>query len=126
MSDDLDKLIFDLGAAPGKAFKGTDAIMKKGAHVTAEAIRAKVQESESLGQAAHSVSYDSMATIGKLRYEIGFDKYRRAGALGNIFEFGVMSPQGKRGGGYKVMRGALEAELPVIEKHMGDLLGKIL
>lgn len=126
MSNDLDKLAFDLGKVAGTILKDTDAVLKKGAHQITEDIRGQVSKSESLGKAAQAVSYDSKAGVGTLRYEIGFDKYRKAGALGNIFEFGVTSPQGKRGGGYKVMRGALDAELPALEKHLGDLLGKIL
>lgn len=126
MTGDLDKLILDLGKASTEVAKNADPVFKKGALVVTESIRSDVKASESLGQAAHSVSFDSNASIGAFRYEIGFDKTRRAGALGNIFEFGVMSPQGRKGGGKKVMMEALEAEMPVIEKHLGDLLGKIL
>ncbi|WP_333810796.1 hypothetical protein [Timonella senegalensis] len=123
---DLERLVADLGKAPRDAFKQADATLKKAAHQIAEDIRDQVKGSETLGQSARSVSYDSKASIGTLRYEVGFDKMRKGGALGNIWEFGVMSRAGAFGGGKGDMLGALEREMPAVEKHLGDALGGLL
>lgn len=123
---DLERLVADLGKAPAEAFKRADASLKKAAHVVAEDIRKQVQGSSSLGQSARSVSYDSKASVGTLRYEVGFDKMRRGGALGNIWEFGVMSRAGAFGGGKGDMVGAVNREMPALEKHLGDALGGLL
>lgn len=126
MTDDLSRLVADLGKAPKEAYRKADAILKKGAHLIAEDIREQVNGSESLGQSAGSVSYDSKASVGTLRYEIGFDKMRSAGALGNIWEYGVLSRAGAFGGGKGDMLGAIEREMPATTKHLSDAMGDLL
>jgi hypothetical protein len=123
---DLVRLVADLEKAPKEMYLKTGATMKKAAHLVAEDIRDQVKGSATLGQSAGAVSYDSKATVGTLRYEIGFDKMRRAGALGNVWEFGVMSRQGAFGGGKGDMMGALEREMPSVEKHITEAMGDLL
>lgn len=130
MSDDLTRLIADLGKAPRELFEKTDATLKKAAHNVADDMRKQVKASEHFGAKratlASAISYDSKASVGTLRYEIGPDKMRKGGALGNIWEFGVMSRAGAFGGGKGDMVGALERELPSVDKHIQDAMGGLL
>ena len=69
---------------------------------------------------AGAISYDSAYRLGQVGYEIGPDKGRRGGALGNIYYFGT-----SRGGGSGDIDKPLNSEAPRLEKALGDLLGEI-
>lgn len=70
---------------------------------------------------ASAVSYDTKETAVGASAEIGPDKGRRQGALGNLLEFGSVNNAPHPGG-----MPALAAEGPRFEKAMGDLAEKAL
>lgn len=88
------ELAADLGRLPGKALPEVDKVTKKGADNIKRALAAQASGSEHFHGMAGSFSYDSMYGLGSVGYEIGPDKSRRGGALGNLFFFG-----GANGGG---------------------------
>lgn len=87
---DISKLAADLGDA-------ADAIpnVKKAATVTSlkvkNAWRDKLRGSSTLPALPFAVSYDVKADAGSVEAEIGFDKSKNQGALGNISEFGSVN-----------------------------------
>jgi hypothetical protein len=126
MSDDLTRLIADLDKAPKQALKNTQQILETAAHKIKEDASQQVAASPSLKGARSSIDYDSRATVGTLRVEVGFNKGRPGGPLGNIIEFGLFSPQGAFGGGKGELLGALEREIPAIDKQVGDMMGDLI
>lgn len=82
------KLAADLGKASKKVYDEADRIAEK----TALLIKNSMQrEARSNGRTQHfagSISYDRAAKLGAIGYEIGPDKDRTQGALGNLLYFG--------------------------------------
>lgn len=68
-----------------------------------------------------AVSYDLDESGGVLGAEIGPDKDRRQGALGNLLEFGSVNNAPHPGG-----RPALDAEAPRFEQAAGDAAEKLV
>ena len=126
MNAGMNRLVADLGKAPKEVFSGAQTILEAAAFKIKDELRSEVQASPSLRAAARSVSYDSKASLRGLRVEVGFDKMISGGPLGNIFEFGVKSPQGAMGGGKGALQAAVGRELPAVDKHFNDLLGRVL
>lgn len=113
--DDLNRFGVELGKIASKALPDVDAVLKKGANNIKEDLKAGVRGSHFRGLAG-SLSYDSMYSPGVARYEIGPDKYRRGGALGNIYYFG-----GSRGGGHGDLEGPLMREAPEVYNQLGKV-----
>ncbi|MDP9145659.1 MAG: hypothetical protein M3N43_13385 [Actinomycetota bacterium] len=70
---------------------------------------------------ARAITYDTKETAGQVSAEIGPDKGRRQGALGNIIEFGTSKNAPIPGG-----MPALAAEGPRFEKALADVAEKAL
>ncbi len=98
----LTELVADLGRISGKAGSEVDAILKKGAQVLKEEYGAQASRSTHFRGMSGSFSYDSTTRLGEYSYEVGPDKDRKGGALGNIAFFG-----GANGGG-----GTLDLDKP--------------
>ena len=87
---DLSKLAADLQNA-------ADAVpnVKKATEVTArkvkDAWRDKLKGSSTLPALPYAVTYDTKTTRGAVEGEVGFDKSRPQGPLGNISEFGSVN-----------------------------------
>lgn len=109
----------DLGKIASKAFPDTDAVLKKGAQNIKDDLVADARGSKHFKGMAGSISYDSMYGIGHAKYEIGPDKSRRGGALGNIYYFGT-----SRGGGTGDLEGPLAREAPNIERELNKLVDR--
>lgn len=90
---ELNRLAADLGEAPKKS----GPLLRKALEVTARNVkdswRSKLKGSQSLPGLPAAVSYDVNAHkvfgVGILEAEIGFDKSKPQGPLGNISEFGT-------------------------------------
>ncbi|GAA1337147.1 hypothetical protein [Arthrobacter roseus] len=120
-SSGLRVLSQNLGKVAGSAVKDVDAVLKKGAQNIKEELAADVRGSTHfVGKKGpgleSSMSYDSDYRIGQPAYEIGPDKSRRGGALGNIYYFGT-----SRGGGSGDLEKPLRTEGPRLEKSLADL-----
>ena len=86
---DADRLANDLAAAPLKAVPLVAAVVKKAAQNVKDHM---VNEARSNGTYKHfhrSISYDVRLGFGGIEAEIGPDKDRTQGALGNVLYFGT-------------------------------------
>lgn len=118
-ADELRKFSQDLGNIVSKALPETDAVLKKGANNIKNDLVAGARSSRSFRGMAGSIGYDSMYGLGRARYEIGPDKSRRGGALGNIYYFGT-----SRGGGTGDLEGPLDRETPNLERELNKVVDK--
>lgn len=84
----------ELGRIPGRVVPDVDKVMKKAAQNLKDDYNEQAAASTHFKGMAGSVTYDRASGIGQVGYEVGPDKGRRGGALGNIFFFG-----GSNGGG---------------------------
>lgn len=118
-ADDLRAFAQDLGRVAGKAVPDTDKVLKKGAQNIKEDLVSGARASRHFKGMAGSISYDPVGGVGSLGYEIGPDKARRGGALGNIAYFGT-----SRGGGTLDLEGPLERERPNLERELDGLMNR--
>lgn len=90
-TSDLARLSVDLGKVPGKAMAAVEAVSAKAALNVKN--RMAMDAETFVGTHApyfhRAISYDRKLSIGSVEYEIGPDKQRRQGPLGNIFYFGT-------------------------------------
>ena len=124
---ELRRFISDVAAATRGALPKVDAVVKRGAHNVKEDLSEQAAESTHFSSKRGrgletAMSYDSNYRPGVVQYEVGPDKARRGGALGNIFFFGGANG----GGGTGDLDGALKREEPRMVKALGDLLGGLL
>lgn len=108
-----------LGKIAGSDLPEVDAVLKKGAQNIKEEMARDVRGSSHFKGMAGSISYDSDYRIGQPAYEIGPDKSRPGGSLGNIYYFGT-----SRGGGTGDLEKPLRSEVPRVESALADLAGK--
>lgn len=82
-------LASDFGHAASATLAKVDAVVEKGALNIKNVL---VSDAESSGHYKHfsrAITYDRAYRPGEVRYEIGPDKFRQQGALGNILYFGT-------------------------------------
>lgn len=117
----LNELIRDMTAAPGRAQRQVDGVVRKGAvNVKNDAQRlASGLRHAPLYPA--SIGFDAEWKSGAYEAEIGPDKDRPQGALGNLLEYGSANnaPLAHLGP-------ALDIEGPKFEKAMSDLADGLL
>lgn len=118
-ADELRSFARDLDKIASKALSDTDAVLKKGAQNIKDDLVADARGSKHFKGMSGSISYDSMYGIGHAKYEIGPDKSRRGGALGNIYYFGT-----SRGGGTGDLEGPLARETPNLERELNKLVDR--
>lgn len=127
MSDgaaELRKLAHDMGKIAGSAVQDVDAVIKKGVQNIKDEMRADVQTSKHFSSKKksgleQSITYESHYLPGRVRYDVGPDKAKRGGALGNIYYFGT-----SRGGGSGDIDKPLRNEGPRTESNLAKLLEK--
>lgn len=121
MSDDLHRLAVDLASAATEAQAGVRAVVQKGAlNVKTDAQRFAA----GLAHAPHyprSITFDTKVTAAGVEAEIGPDKSRTQGALGNILEYGT-----SKNAPVAHLGPALDREGPRFEKAMADLVDGLL
>jgi len=90
---ELDALSHDLGDAPQTVGPFLRAAVMKTAGNIKKAAAESVSDSELWKAAAGSIGYDVVASSGEavstLTVDVGYDKDKGAGALGNLREFGA-------------------------------------
>jgi hypothetical protein len=117
----LDELISDLDRAAKAVPVGVRTVVQKGALNIKKDWQQRWTGLSSAPSLAAAVSYDTKEVPFGASAEIGPDKARRQGALGNLLEFGSVNNAPHPGG-----LPALEAEAPRFEKALGDLVEKLL
>lgn len=117
-SSQLREVSQSLGRIAGDLVGGVDEVVKRGAQNVKDELVSDAQGSTHFKGMAGSISYDSDYRVGQVAYEIGPDKSRRGGGLGNIAYFGT-----SRGGGTLDLEKPLGSEGPRLERALADLLG---
>ena len=110
------RLAGNLGKIAGAAVKDVDLVVKKGAQNVKEEMQSDARGSVHFKGMAGAISYDSAYRVGAPRYEVGPDKDRKGGALGNIYYFGT-----SRGGGSGDIEKPIRSEAPRLESALLDL-----
>lgn len=119
---ELRKLAVAIEATSTKAPKKARAVVKRGAENVKKQMRSEAAASSWFGQIAPTITYDMLGggDLGGtvIEAEIGPNTHFKAARIENIAYFGS-----SRAGGGTVPdpRGAGEAELPNLEKYLGDL-----
>lgn len=118
---DVDRLAADLGRVPEDAPAEAGRVVSRGALNIKRDAQGRVQGLKHAPAYPRSISYDTEVTATGAEAEVGPDKHRRQGALGNLIEFGsVNNPPNPH------MIPAADAELPRFEKAMTDLGARML
>jgi len=119
LDSELKRLTVDLGKVSGRAVPEVRKVVKRGAQ-NIKQDWAKGWQGHRHAPALHrAVSYD--IERGGLGAEIGPDKGRGSGALGNIYEFGTPRNAPMPAGGP-----ALTKETPKFEQALADCLRQLL
>lgn len=120
-SPELRKLTVDLDAAADVAPAEVRKVVAKGALNIKTGARRRVSGHAHLPRYPHSITYDSTATPTGGHADIGPDKSKPQGPLGNIIEFG-----GLREAPIPHMGPEAEQELPRFERAIADLGERLL
>lgn len=92
MADDFSELM-QLAADLENAPANLPSFLRKAVQRTAFDVKKDAQESvrqrKGFGHAASAISYDTEESRGGASAEIGYDKSKTAGSLGNLIEFGA-------------------------------------
>lgn len=118
---EVDRFVAELDKAIYNCPAETEKVVAKGA------LNIKTGARRRIGRPAHAPAYASSITYDIKRWgmgaiaEIGPDKGRRQGALGNLLEYGSVN-----NAPIPHIRPAADEELPRFEKAMDDLGAKLL
>lgn len=111
----------DLERAAGDVAPQIGAVIKRGALNIKTQMVSEMRSSRHFKGTAASVSFDTRETRDGIEAEIGPDK-DRGGALANVAYFGT-----SRGGGtVPDPLGALEREVPNLDRYIDDILSRLL
>lgn len=118
---DLDRLVTDLDKAVSRVPDEAEKVVARGALQIKNGARQRVGSPAHAPAYPASITYDMTTDRSGPSAEIGPDKGRRQGALGNLLEYGSINnaPQPH-------IRPAADEELPRFEKAMEDLAVKLL
>lgn len=115
---ELARLARDLGNAGGSIMSDLHPVMKRAAQNIKTDLVENVRASRHFKGMARSISYDRVdVSPTSVVYEVGPDKARPGGGLGNIAFFGT-----SRGGGTVDLEGPLFAEVPNLEREAMNIL----
>lgn len=120
---ELRRFTTDLERAADGIAPQVQGVMKNGAGKVKSQMRAEMGASSYFKGAASSITYDVLAERDAIEIEIGPDKARAGGALANIAYFGGTGWGGSRSGGtVPDPQLALDAEIPNIERFLGEIV----
>lgn len=117
----VQKVAVELSAASAAALPKAAAVAGRGAMNVKKTAQSLAPKGPHTPHYARSISYDVTTTATGVQAEIGPDKNRRQGPLGNIFEYGTgdTPPRPHLGP-------ALEAEADNFEKFIGEITDDVL
>lgn len=122
MSDsaaELRQFAIAVGRIADGAYDDVEGVIEKGALNVKSEMIADVSASRHFKGMAGSITYDPKNAAGVIRREVGPDKGRRGGALGNIYYFGT-----SRGGGTGDIEKPLNSEEPRLMSAMQSLVDR--
>lgn len=119
--DDLRSLAHDFAEAPAKAQRAAVEVVEKGAYNVKEGWAENARQSSGRHAPAYpsSISYTlslGEALKGNIAADIGPDKSKRQGPLGNLLEFGSPHSPPHNDGGR-----ALQVEAPKFEQALAEI-----
>lgn len=120
-TDDLHALLGDLEKTAEWAPRDARAVIKKGAQQIKTDAQRRISGLAHAPAYPRSISYDTHETPGGGWAEIGPDKDKRQGALGNLLEYGSI-----RNAPIPHLAPALEDERPRLQRALQELAGRIL
>lgn len=115
-ADGLTDLVADLSAAPGRAQRKVDRVVRKGALNVQEDWRDLASSYDHAPLYPLSITFDAKWESGAYVAEVGPDKDKPQGALGNLIEYGSANNPPHADGAT-----ALFTEEPRFEQAMTDL-----
>jgi hypothetical protein len=118
-SAELRQFAIAVGHIADGAYEDVDAVVSKGAVNIKTEMIADVSRSPHFKGMAGSITYEHHNTKGVIRREVGPDKGRRGGSLGNIYYFGT-----SRGGGSGDIEKPIRSEEPRLLSAMHALVEK--
>lgn len=118
---EVNRLAADLGRVSGRVVPVVAQIVEVGAHNIKDDWSSRWQGMSHLPALAAAVDYDIKPGLGVISAEIGVNKGKPQGPLGNIAEFGSVKNAPRPAGGP-----ALAAEAPKFAKALGEAAGKVL
>ena len=118
-AEELRRFAIAVGHIADGAYEDVDAVVSKGALNVKREMIADVSSSVHFKGMAGSITYDQQNTRGSIRREVGPDKGRRGGSLGNIYYFGT-----SRGGGSGDIYKPIRSEEPRLLSAMHALVDK--
>lgn len=122
MSDgaaELRQFVINIGRVVDGAYDQVDAVIFKGAMNMKREMVADLSKSQHFKGAAGSITFEQHNTRDVIRRELGPDKSRPGGALGNIYYFGT-----SRGGGTGDIDKPLNSEEPRVLSAMQALVDR--
>lgn len=114
----LDQLAVDLRGAGTRAAVQAVAVVHRGANNVQRTARDLAPAGPTTPRYPDSITYDLEIGAGVIAAEIGPDKERTQGALGNILEYGTSTH-----GPHAHLGPALDKESPEFERHLLELGG---
>lgn len=120
-TSELRRLAGDLGRASTEIVKVAEAETEKAAHNIKTTMADEARSDSSTRHFADSISYDRATALGFIGYEIGPDKNRRQGALGNLLYFGSANNGPKLD-----VESGMRKEAPEYERRMADRAAGLL
>lgn len=120
-ASELRSLAADLGKASREVFEEAEATTEKAAHNIKETMRAEAESSGAYRHFSGSISYDRKMSVGSIAYEVGPDKGRTQGALGNILYFGT-----SKNAPVLDVESGLSKEAPEFERRIADMAARLL
>jgi hypothetical protein len=89
--DDLDRWTVDLGQSPEKARKGVRPVVEHGCLNIKKDVQRRWKGLGNAPAVSSAVTYDTRLTPLGAAGEVGPDKRKRQGALGNVIEYGTVN-----------------------------------
>lgn len=120
-TSEINKLAADLGSIPGRMVAPMTATVTKSAKALQRAMRADASGHAHTPHFPASITTDVKVKVGQIEAEVGPDKGRTQGALGNILYFGT-----SKNGAVLDLNGPLDAQAPKFQKAVEDAAGKLL
>lgn len=118
---DLDRWVLKLDEATSAAPEETTKVVAKGALNIKSSARSRISGHPHAPAYPSSITYDMRQGFRGAEAEIGPDKERRQGALGNVLEYGTTN-----NAPLPHIRPAADEELPRFEQAMTDLGARLL
>lgn len=118
---ELRQLDADLGKIPGRAVPPLMAAADKSGQRVRRQMRSDARGIAHAPYFPASITHEVEVKVGQIAVEVGPDKGRKQGALGNILYFGT-----SKNGPVLDINAPLEAEGPKLEKAAADAIEKLI